>query len=56
MATKSILKNIFIQDRKPAESLITASEESERNSEKEIILSKPVENLNRAQINSLFDT
>jgi hypothetical protein len=54
MATKSILKNINIEDKKSGQSFISALENSQKKSCKEVVITKACSNIKRDKIKSMF--
>lgn len=54
MATSSIFNNIKVTDKKFCHSLINAMEDSKENNGKKVVMSKPVEKLNKEQIEKIF--
>lgn len=54
MATKSILKNVDIKDKKFAKALVTALENAHQKSSKKVQLSRTYSDIRGAQIKELF--
>lgn len=54
MATKSILKNVNINDRHLGRNFVSALENAESKSSKEIVISKSCSVVKRDQVKSLF--
>lgn len=54
MATKSILKNVDIRDRKLSRNFVNALENAHKKVAKEVTLSKSCTNVNRRDIKKLF--
>lgn len=50
MATQSILKSIFIRDKKSARDLVNALEKCEKKSVKKVEMSKPVKKVEKKDI------
>lgn len=54
MATKSILKNIHITDRKKAAKLVNAMERAERQKPRRVMFGKSVDVVERDEVKLLF--
>ena len=54
MATKSVLKNININEKHLGRNFVSALENAENKSYKEVVISKSYSTLKRDQIKSLF--
>ena len=54
MATGSIYNNIKVTNKKFCRSLINALEDSKENNGKKVTISKPVEKINKEQMEKIF--
>ena len=54
MATKSILKTIYLKDEKPARAFINALENAENKAEQTVTLSRGYSEASRTEIRKLF--
>lgn len=54
MATRSILKNVDIRDKKLAKEFINALENSKNKRTKEVVISKTVKTIDASQIKEIF--
>lgn len=54
MATKSIFKNVDIRDKTSGRLLVCALENAEKKQERAVKMSKPVKQINKDQIISIF--
>lgn len=54
MATKSVLKNVMIKDRRSAHRLVSALENAKNKSEKKVILSRTCSEMGRDEIRAVF--
>jgi len=55
MATKSILKDIVIRDKKAGEQFVLALEYAEKIKPREVVYSKQCNTISKDQIRSIFD-